>query len=699
MRYQAPRPQAHARRAALTVPVPIAIASIVISHAASAQPVQTPPVVVRGDSGPSSLTAPSVNDAREQINRTPGGVEIVPAEEFRDTRALTPKDMLDYVPGVYAQPKFGEDSRLSIRGSGLSRNFHLRGLRLLQDGVPLNIADGSGDFQELDPLAYRYAEVYKGANALQYGAATLGGAVNFVTPTGYDFPRFLGRAEYGSFDSRRFQVGSGGVEDRWDYFITPTWSLSSGFRDQSAFDNKKLNSNVGYRFDDTSETRFYFSYNNIDQEVPSSVLKASALNTPRVVAPINITNNYKRDIEAFRLANRSTFLIGDYEVTAGAYAYDRSLFHPIFQVIDNDIRDYGVFARASSEGTLFGNRDRFQFGANIGAGTNDNRRFVNNRGSRGALTFNTEEEAFNVDVFGENQYFFLPQVAFVTGLQLNHSSREANDRFLSDGNDSDERDYNSVNPKLGVLWEVDRNTQVFGNVSKSSEPPTFSELNPTATPGFARLEQQKAITAEIGTRGRREDYAWDVSIYRAWVKDELQLFTQPDGTSQASNADRTIHQGVELGFDLGVIKELFVSGAKPDRIWWRNSYTFSDFRFDGDPRFGDNELPGAPPHYLRSELRYVHPDGYYFGPNVEWVPSAYFVDNANTLKTDPYALLGFRAGYTVAKGLTVFFDGRNLTDERYISTVSVVPVATATNSNLFFPGDGRALFAGVEYRW
>ena len=31
--------------------------------------------------------------------------------------------------------------------------------------------------------------------------------------------------------------------------------------------------------------------------------------------------------------------------------------------------------------------------------------------------------------------------------------------------------------------------------------------------------------------------------------------------------------------------------------------------------------------------------------------------------------------------------------------VSVVPVAAPANSALFYPGDGRALFAGLEYRW
>jgi iron complex outermembrane receptor protein len=54
----------------------------------------------------------------------------------------------------HAQPKWGDDTRLSIRGSGLSRNFHLRGVQLYMDGIPINTADGYGDFQEIDPTAY-----------------------------------------------------------------------------------------------------------------------------------------------------------------------------------------------------------------------------------------------------------------------------------------------------------------------------------------------------------------------------------------------------------------------------------------------------------------------------------------------------------------------------------------------------------------
>jgi iron complex outermembrane receptor protein len=90
-----------------------------------------------------SLTVPSAKQAEEEINKTPGGVEVVPASRYLDGRATTMKDMLDYTPGVWVQSKYGqEDSKLVIRGSGLSRNFHLRGVRLLRDGTVNNRADG-----------------------------------------------------------------------------------------------------------------------------------------------------------------------------------------------------------------------------------------------------------------------------------------------------------------------------------------------------------------------------------------------------------------------------------------------------------------------------------------------------------------------------------------------------------------------------
>ncbi len=119
-------------------------AASAMPFAASAQE-QLPPIVIEGQrvqqqparanpqpapAGPLSLTVPTAAEATREIQQTPGSVAIIPDSQLRLQRSVTIKDALDYVPGVFAQPKWGEDTRLSIRGSGLSRNFHLRGVQL-----------------------------------------------------------------------------------------------------------------------------------------------------------------------------------------------------------------------------------------------------------------------------------------------------------------------------------------------------------------------------------------------------------------------------------------------------------------------------------------------------------------------------------------------------------------------------------------
>lgn len=679
--------------------VPVVTATLLLGTTAhlhaqeSSAPLELDPVGVVGTMP--SLTVPTVEGARDEINRTPGGVDLVPAEDFREQRVLTPKDMLEYVPGVFAQPDYGEASRLSIRGSGLALNFQLRGIRLMQDGVPFNLADGFGDFQQIDPLSLRYAEVFKGANALEHGATTPGGAINLISPTGRDAHRLLVRGEAGSFDFRRAHASSGEAIGPWDYFLTGSFLDQDGFRDHSGQESARFNANVGRQFGGDAETRLYFSYNNIDQELPGSLSRTEALSDPSQAAPRNIANNFKRDIESFRLSNKSAVLLSDTaEVSFGAFYVDKELDHPIFRVIDNQTRDYGGFTRIDEETTLFGQRNSIAVGTNLHAGTNQARQFVNEGGARGDLVRDLRQRAFNIQIFGENRYFVFPDLALIAGGQFAYATRETKDRMPENGDLSNRDTFTVFSPKVGVLWDVEPDWQVFGNVSRSTEVPTFVELTPTAQEEVTDIDATRYTTVEIGTRGERPGFAWDLAAYRSWVRDEIQLFDLGDGRTVSQNADRTIHQGIELGLQANVVEDLFGS----DRISIRQAYTFNDFKFDDDPAFGDNRIPGIPRHFLRSELLYEHARGFYLGPNVEWVPEAPYVDNANTVTSKSYALLGFRAGYDFQNGLSLFVDGRNLTDENFISHTDIRPEATAED-RVFNPGDGLAVNAGVQFRW
>jgi iron complex outermembrane receptor protein len=651
-----------------------------------------------------SLTVPTTEQARQNIQQTPGGVALVPDTAFKNSPAQTVKDILDWVPGVWAQPKWGDDTRLSIRGSGLSRNFHLRGTQLYMDGIPINTSDGYGDFQEIDPTAYRYVEVFKGGNALQFGANSLGGAVNFVMPTGRDAPWFDGRIDAGSFGYLRAQAASGGAFGPYDYYVTGAAQRADGYRNHSWGNSERASTNFGYQFSPDFETRFYVNANMVRQRIPGEVTKDSALNSPRTAAADNVTNDWQRNIDTLRVANKSTLRLENTVIDFGVFGVDRHLMHPIFQWLDYRYHDYGAFARAVDDRQLWGYRNRFTIGFNILNGTIDANQYVNTGGFKGMQLSSLTQKPENYSFYAEDSFYFLRNVAFVAGTQYLFAVRDQQVNFSLNGDVPGRSTFSLWSPKVGLLWDVDPTWQVFGNISRSAEVPSFGEsvapnfLSPNVpTIPFFAIKPQTATTYEIGTRGRRPDYTWDVTLYHSDIENELQCFYSAFGNCNVTNADRTVHQGVEAGFGVSLVKGLASPGADPDRIWLNVTYTYNDFRYDNDATFGNNRLPGAPPHYVRAELLYKHPSGFSFGPNIEWVPQAYFVDSANAVSTEPYLLWGLKAAYDDGKHFSAYVEGRNLGDKAYISATSIIDRADAS-SRLFNPGTGLGVFAGMRWR-
>lgn len=649
---------------------------------------------------PGSLTTATAAQAYRDITQTPGAVAVVRGADYQNsTPASTIKDILDYVPGVIAQPKWGDDSRLSIRGSGLSRNFHLRGVQLYLDGIPINTADGYGDFQEIDPSAYRFVEVYKGANALRFGANALGGAINFVTPSGRDAPITHFGVDLGSFGFGRLQASTAGANGAWDGFVTAAGQRAEGFRDHSDGQSLRGSANIGYRISDNLETRFYFNANTVRQRIPGAVTKTAALTTPELAAAGNLTNDQQRNIDTVRVANKTTLRLDNTTIEAGIFAVNRHLMHPIFQWLDYQYDDYGLFGRITDDRQIAGHRNRFIAGVNVHNGTLDNRQFANIGGNKGALLSSSLDKSNNTSVYVENSFYLVPQLAIVAGTQFLHATRVRRDRFLTNGDQSGASEYNLFSPKGGLLWQLDPTWQVFANISRSAEVPSFGE-NTFATAFLSNLRPQRATTYEIGTRGRRPNVTWDVAFYRANIDNEFLCLTNPGtpGACNVVNADRSFHQGVEAAFGVAVLDQLFVRGEKADKVWINLAYTWSDFHFRNDPLYGNNFIPGAPPHYLRAEVLYRHPTGFYAGPNVEWVPTAYFVDSANTVRTEPYALLGFKTGFDNGGPWSGYIEARNLTNRKYIASVSIAERANAASA-LFEPGTGLAVYGGMKFKF
>lgn len=655
-----------------------------------------------------SLTVPSVEQQRAAVNATVGSVGFVDAKTFQNAYANTLRDVLKDQPGVFVQQRYGQELRLSVRGSGISRGFHLRGLELLQDGIPVNLADGSGDFYQIDPLALRSVEVYKGGNALTFGATTLGGAINFVTPTAYTaFAPNILRIEAGSFGTIRenFQVSR--ISGPADLLINGTLTNSDGYRAHETQRTQNFNANLGYQLAPGIETRFYLGIYLTDQKLPGTLTLFNALNNPTLANPSAITGNQSRKAGTERIANRTSFVLDVGKLDIDTWAIHKSLYHPIFQVIDQDGWTYGIAPRWAGTFDVAGFRNDTILGLRAYAGQNSALQFNNFAGQRNGQTLSAMQSASNLEAYGENRFWFLPDVALMTGAKLFSSNRTYSNkggftgasRLPSFANET----YEGVNPKVGLLWQPLPDIQVFGDITRSRDVPDFSDLTQTNTLGttFVPLQAQRAWTYEAGTRGRIDRLAWDVTLYRSQIRDELINFSVNPGLSIPAatfNAPRTVHQGVEAALSLDVARDL--TGIR-DTLTASQIWTHNDFRFVADPVFRNNQIAGIPKDVLRTVVTYTHPGGFYLSPSVDWVPRGAFADHANTLQVPGYALFNIQTGIDFKNGVSLFLDARNLTDERTISDISVVTNASATVGGAaalaaFYPGAGRSFFGGIR---
>lgn len=635
-----------------------------------------------------SIIVNGVRDAAAEVARTPGGADFVPAEAFGDKVAVSLRDALAFSPGVYTQPRFGQEVRISIRGSGLSRGFHMRGLTLLQDGVPINLADNNGDFQELDPLVFDSIEVYRGANALRYGSATLGGGINARTPTGRTRPGIRARVDGGSFDTVRAMASAGFANEEGDAWLAAVADRSDGERQHSERGSLRFNGNVGLKIGPGIETRFYASAQHIRQELPGALPMSLVRTAPETSLPANISGDQARDIDSLRLQNRTSIALGaNTALEVGTFVNAKDLFHPIFQVIDQKSTDIGAYSRLTHETRRIG----LTLGATARWGDLTAKQFANLGGRRNgaAPTALADQHARTIDLYGE------VRVAPASGLSLSAGGvyvagrRSVDNRIRPSASDS--RTYREFSPKFGLLYEIAPAAQIYANVSRSAELPGLSELaQAQPDPGFVPLKAQTAWTAEIGTRGEAGVARWDLTFYRADIRSELLQYSVLPGTVPAAtfNAGETRHQGVEAGLDLALAPWASL----------RQTYQLSDFRFRGDSQFGDNRLPVVASHLYRAALR-LGTRRLNVAPNVEWLPRGAWADYANSVRADGYALFGLTAEADIAERFTLFVDARNLTDEKKAGDISAVVRVTGPLQAIYYPVERRAVFGGVRARF
>jgi iron complex outermembrane receptor protein len=624
---------------------------------------------------------------------TPGAVTLLDGQDLQERSVTQLADLFRYVPGVWAESYNGNDEVFySSRGSNLdATDYDKNGVKFLQDGLPVSAADGNNHNRALDPQNARYITVAHGANALAYGASTLGGAVDFTTPTARTSAPFSAALSGGSFGQWGARATLGGASSSLDGQVSVETLQRDGYRAHSMQDSKNLYANAGWQPDEDVVTRFYASYVDYQIELPRELTPAQYHDDPWQARQDAIDGDHGKHVKAWRLASKTSVAnVAGGTLEFGVSHEEQSLYHPIVSgpffslLIDTDHKDTGgMFRYRKSAGA-----HDLLFGANYGYSKITGGNYQNIGGKRGALMWTTDDNASSLEVFALDRWKFAPRWTLVYGTQYLTADRDAGGLKAS---------YDSFNPRLGLIYALSESSEWYSSVSRIYEAPTTFELVDDVSGTGKPLDAMHGVVVESGLRGtsRRAgaQLRWDVTAYYTALRDEILSIDNPEasGVSLSANIDKTTHAGVEA-----LRGASFPVRGDAHRIEPLLSATFNAFSFNSDPEYGDNRLPSAPRWFARGEVMYAHASGFRIGPTFDLVGSRY-VDFANSYRVGSYGLVGARTSYSTGNW-ELYVEGRNLLDRRYVATV-VVKDQASPSLEMLYPGAPRSVYAGARYQF
>jgi iron complex outermembrane receptor protein len=654
-------------------------------------------------------------EVEAQRAATPGGVTVVEGEELyrRHTRGIA--DVVRYVPGVWAESFSGGDEMFfSSRGSNLdSIQYDKNGIKLLQDGLPITTADGNNHNRLIDPLTARFATMARGANALTYGASTLGGAMDFVSPTARNsapLSLFLNGGSHGSLSGR---ASVGRASDTLDGLLTFELQQWDGYRDHSEQDRWGVYANTGWQISPSGNLQLFGTYVDNDQNIPGALTRAEVDADPDQAFANAISGDYGKEVKTARVAAKTTWSFGSNRMlTAGLSYEEQSLYHPIVDrifvdfdgpgpnppvevfslLIDTDHKDLGAVVRYDHS---VGAHD-LRVGVNYGDGSVEGGNYRNLNGQPNGISSFVDNKADSLEAFVVDNWRASSRFSLVFGAQYVNGMRDVRTTDAASGVVSNPNaTFSSFNPRVGVIVSLNNAADLYGNVSRLYEAPTTMQMEDNVEGGNATLDPMSGWVAEIGWRSkpnasRGTRWTWDVNAYYAGISDEIMSVDDPaaPGNSLSTNIDKTIHAGLEA-----LVSASFALGSA-HRVNPTLSASLNHFKFDGDPIYGDNDLPAAPSYAVRGEVLYKNLGGFYAGPTFDFVGERY-ADLANNYLVDGHVLMGLRAGYT-SKHWELFGDVRNLFDTEYTATVLVFNVA-GPNARVLNPGEPLSAYIGARF--
>ena len=684
----------HSVRLAMTTAVVGAVAAFPLRLAAQ-------------DSTRAALPVVKVTATREGP-RTPIELPYAVTLTRPDTLAALRKtgvdELLFAVPGVALANRQNpaQDPRVSIRGFGARSAFGVRGVKVLQDGVPVTLPDGQTPVDVLDIEGADRVEVVRGSASSLYGNAA-GGVIDIHSARPGELFEPYARVVGGGSTPTVSAAGAAGIAGPLGVTSSVTRIVGRGYRAYS--DQRATRGAVRVHLlssdDGTSPLVLSARITDVTRaESPGALTRAQFDVDPTQADALSVKKGASKTVRQGDLSLVATHAVGEKAtVDATAFGSARTLANPLTQsIVDVRRATGGVSLRASGHGSVGAHEVRLSAGADAQWLNDDRQEYDNCIGvvcpaiyaERGALRKDQRELVGNVGPYVRGEVALLPSLLASAGVRSDVVKFRLRDRLITATNpdDSGDRSLNAVSPAAGIVWRATPLASLYANVSSSFETPTTTELGnkEDGSSGInPSLQPQRTVTLEVGTKGlvTRTPLRWDVAVFDAHVRDELVPFDIPNGNGRRfyRNAGRTSRRGGEFGVD-----------AETGPLLLRAAYEYSHFRYVdyvvGTTSYAGRRIPGIPEQALTTSAT-LHAAGTSFSATADLAGPAY-VDDANSAQAPGRAVFGAAVSRDVRVGgvrLSPLVAVQNIGGVRYAGSLSV----NAAGGKFYEPAPGRVV--------
>ncbi|MDA1094082.1 MAG: TonB-dependent receptor [Acidobacteria bacterium] len=659
----------------------------------------------------------TVTRTDQSLSVVPNSIAVVQRDQIEFAERRTSLDeSLRGIPGLFVQNRrnYGLSGGIGISIRAPQPRFGLRGIAIIQDGIPITTADGTTEPGNVDLGSVGRIEVIRGPSSVLYGNSA-GGVINLTTT--FDRSRKLTirpDVQFGSYGYNRQQIRADGGDAKTQFMFSASRFETDGFRANSAAEILQTNLLVRRELGPNTELRGVFNFNDTPYaESPSFLTEAEARREPL------------RDANDVCIAGaclaRGVALARNWGESARQGQGGLTLEHRFSETDRLRVTGWGMWRDLDAVGAFrnvtlgrngFGFRSEYLGGTQAGtvgldwaagfdlSSQNDDRMefgqvapaVSGGRATKGALDIDQTEDVLSAGPFAQIGISPNDRVRFSAGVRWDHYDFTAGDRRLEDGDQSGDRTMSQVSPSVGVTFAAANGVNLFGNVATAYETPTTVELSqsPTGGGGFNQeLGPQDLTSVEFGARGLISParLRYEATVFVSTVDNALVSFQNASEEVFFRNAGKSSRDGVELALD-------WVPTAS---FSTRVAYTYQDFVFEefvvGGKDFAGNLEPGAPRHRMFFGANYTAPFGLRSGATVRWVDK-FATNNANTVFNWSYTVVDLRFGYDGHWGgvdVRPFLGIDNLFDERYNSSI----ITNGLAGRFFEPSPDREFYVGL----